>query len=315
MYSHFSSNSTGKMAVETNRLSEILADSWSSRVAVRNSDIDLARYYDSQVPDFPSELVPFAEDKRYSELPLEVRNRILAAAWISYNEKTIAVENLIVAPACDLLLKGAFPQADSPFFKRLVAQTGVDEQFHILMSLEASIVARNVHHLESLRIPKATVVDELEKTLARASTEREKEIIRLAFATVAEVTINAYLNLLANDFDIQPLNRETTNLHRKDESSHNKIFKELNRCIYDGFEDGEKYAYLKYLAVGLKSFVKVDFTSWREILRYMHVQKADDIIATCVRISKPAVRDYSGLLSLLKVLQVSPESLDFNFKA
>lgn len=313
MYSHYQPDPANNISVDTNRLSTVLANSWSTRVAVKTSNIDLAQYYNSTLPDYPPDLVPFSGDIRYKKLPLDIRNRILAAAWISYNEKAIAVENAIVFPACDLLLKGVFPGADSFEFKRLIAQTCVDEQFHILMSLDASLVARKVHNLESLVLPKAVVVCELEAALQQVETDREKEVIRLAFSTVAEVTINAYLNLLANAREIQPLNREITSLHRKDESSHNKIFKELNKYIYREFNSSEKNAYLNALTTGLEAFVKVDLNSWREILKYMEVKEADDIIDDCLRNSRRSIRDYSGMLSLLKDIDVSSSSLKFDF--
>ena len=92
--------------------SEALAKSWANRVAVRIGRLDRA-YCDCTIPDYPPAMVPFRDDPHYGELDDAVKRKILAAAWVSYNEKTIGVEKSIVAPACELLLGGAFAGVDS----------------------------------------------------------------------------------------------------------------------------------------------------------------------------------------------------------
>ncbi|NJM90866.1 MAG: diiron oxygenase [Myxococcales bacterium] len=112
--------------------------------------------------------------------------------------------------------------------------------------------------------------------------------MQLAFSTVAEVTINAYLDLLADDRTIQPLNREITALHRKDESSHSKLFKEFTRALYPRLSTDEQAVYLRGLTAGLDAFVKLDLSAWAAILRHLEVPGADGIIADCERSSAPS---------------------------
>ncbi|HEU4407154.1 MAG TPA: diiron oxygenase [Polyangiaceae bacterium] len=295
----------------------VLAESWAGRVAVRTSGIDLKTYYDKTIPDYPPGLVPFRDDPRYQALAFEERQRVLAAAWVAYNEKTIAVEQAIVEPACHLLLRGAFAGADTGPIKRAVAQTLVDEQFHILMCLEACLVARELHGVTALRFPEPLVVEELEGELARCASPRDAELVRLAFATVAEVTINAYLDLLANDQTIQPMNRETTALHRKDESSHRKLFHEFTKALFGRLTPGERARYLRGLATGLEAFVKVDLGAWAAILDHLAVPGAPDIMQQCARAgaSKRLTRDFSGFRRLLRDAGVREEDVPFRFDA
>lgn len=294
--------------------SRILADSWKNRVAVNKEKLNLEEYYIEDAPDYPENLVPFKDDLRYKSLDSSVKRKILAGAWVSYNEKTIGVEVSIVNPACELLLRGVFKGVDTMPLKRVVAQTQVDEQFHILMCLDACLIARKKHCIESLVIPVPLVVKELERAIGNSTSEREMAITRLAFATVAEVTINAYLGLLSNDKDIQPLNRETTALHRKDESSHNKIFRELAKNIFDELSEKEKESFASNLVLGLEAFVKADLNAWREILKHLNVPEADEIVcdSTKSNSSKKIIRDYSGFRTLLKELGIV-EEVDFEF--
>jgi alpha-N-dichloroacetyl-p-aminophenylserinol N-oxygenase len=324
MYTHLSTDnhacssscSSGASAQEMGaQVSEILAGSWANRVAARTSNLDLRSYYDETIPDFPLEQVPFRDDPRFLALGPESRRRLLAAAWISYNEKTIAVEKAVVAPACELLLTGAFPGMDTPAFKRTVCQTIVDEQFHVLMCVDACLVARELHDIPTLRIPKPLVTVYLEEFLASCACARDAELAQFAFATVAEVTINAYLNLLANDQSIQPLNRVTTALHRKDESSHSKLFKEFTKTIFARLDEEARAAYQRGLTSGLEAFAKLDVAAWREILDHLGVPEAADIIQQCLISgrSKRVVRDFSGFRSLLREIGLRESDVAFKF--
>lgn len=296
------------------RVAAVLAESWATRVAVKTSTLDVQSYYDASLPDFPPELVPFCDDPRSIQLDAATRRRLLAAAWVAYNEKTIDVETHIVTPACQLLLRGAFAGPETAAFKRIIVQTQVDEQFHILMCLEACLLARRMHGIEQLAVPQSLVVRSLQQALAGAG-RREAEIIQLGYAMVAEVTINGYLNLLANNRNIQPFNRETTALHRKDESSHHRIFRELARSIYSHLSGEEQAILTRALTSGLNAFVAADMNAWCSILEFLDIPEADDILQQCCRhgSAKPVVRDYSGFRSLLGELGIPESRIDFAF--
>jgi len=274
-------------------------------------------YGDPTIPDFPSRMVPFRDDPRYGALEPVFRQRVLAAAWVAYNEKTIAVEKAIVAPACDLLLEGAFHCTDAAATKRAVAQTLVDEHYHVLMCLDACIATRELHGLSSLRIPKPVVVHELERAIDASGDAREAEITRLAFAIVAETTINAYLDLLANDASIQPINRDTTALHRRDESSHAKLFKEFARGLFGALTERERRVFVRALGAGLGAFVKVDFGAWGAILTHLAVAGAGTLLDGCSGPGKPqrVFRDFSGFRLLLRDLSVPESAVPFEFDA
>lgn len=257
MYSEVSGNNNGGGDDIARAAHRLLADSWSSRVAVRIGDLDASKYYDRNIPDYPPELVPFRDDRRYLRLDADVRRRLLAGAWVAFNEKTIDVEAAITGPACAVLLSGRFAGLNTSVSKRLIAQTQVDEQFHILMCLNACLLARSMHGIEGLKVPQSHVCTELEKSVALATNPRNADIVRIAFAAAAEVTVNSYLDLLCNAQDIQPFNRETTKLHSRDEATHRGIYKDLTVKVFNELTSDDRAVFVRTLRTGLDAFVKI----------------------------------------------------------
>lgn len=167
---------------------------------------------------------------------------MLAGGWIMYNEKTIYIEDEVINPACRILLRGELPGVSDSHVKEVIAQTLVDEQFHILMCLEVCNSARERHTLQSLKLPKPRLIERVEQAIHDASTHEEVALVKMAYALVAEMTINIYLKALSDDTTIQPLNRINTDMHRRDEAAHSTIFRELGISIYRGLNGGQARA-------------------------------------------------------------------------
>ena len=203
-----------------------LAKSWDQRVAVRKERLDLDQYYDESIPDFPASLVPFWEDEDFVGLGDDIKRRLLAAAWIAYNEKAIYLEEAVVQPACGILFRGELPGVGAARIKQVIAQIQVDEQFHILMCLDICHVARLRHGLQDYVFPEPALGVRL-KELVRSTSTDNARIAQLAYASVAEMSINAYLDAVAFDMTIQPLHRINTDMHRKDEAAHGIGFSEI----------------------------------------------------------------------------------------
>jgi hypothetical protein len=240
---------------------------------------------------------------------------VLAGAWVAYNEKTIDVEVAVTTPACAVLLLGELQGLHTPALKRLIAQTQIDEQFHILMCLDACLLTRRMHGIEKLEFPKSLVSIELAAAITAAARPRDADLIRVAFAAVAEVTVNSYLDLLADDTVIQPFNRETTALHRHDESFHRDIYKEMVVRVFPSLEPSDREVFIRALTAGLKAFVKVDFRSWRAILDFVCPEAASVIVDMCeAGAPKRIVRDYSGFRGLLADIGVAEHTIDFDFE-
>lgn len=281
-----------------------LAESWSTRVAVRRDRLDLSGYCDPALPDYPIAMVPFWSWRELEAVDLPQRMRLLGAAWIAYNEKTISIENDLVNPACNLLLRDELPGASNLQLKQVIAQMQVDEQFHVLMCLEICNSARQRHGLERLVVPRSRVVTRLDQLLAETRTGVDFALVRLAFATVAEMSINAFLRALATDQTIQPLNRLNTDLHRRDESAHAAIFRQIVRSVYLRLGARERDAFNRYLGQALHCFSEPDLSGWEAIFGHVNIAGADDILLRlgAHSIARSPARDYESLVRLLDEL-------------
>jgi hypothetical protein len=142
----------------------------------------------------------------------------------------------------------------------------------------------------------------------------QRSLTTLAFATVSEISINAYLDLLADDPDIQVVNSTTARLHNRDEYCHASISDEMAKLVYDVLDGDKRRFFLDMLVAGLDAFVATDYATWTAILRTENVAGADRMIAD-VRAevsSSRLVRDYSGLHSLMSDMGVLNE-IDFDW--
>ncbi|NWO11476.1 diiron oxygenase [Chromohalobacter salexigens] len=300
---------TGTDSPTTAHESEILArltESWNQRVAVRKARLDLNDYYDTTAPDFPPSMVPFWDDSRFQAIDEADKRRVLAGAWINYNEKTIFVEDKVINPMCSLLLQDALPGVSDTVSKKAIAQTQVDEQFHILMCLEVCDCARRQHQLHDLHIPTPLLEQRMETALSKADNEREFALIRMAYATVAEMTINVFLKRLSQDRSIQPLNRLNTALHRQDEASHAVIFGEIARAVYERLGAGQQAIFRAHLLRAIDDFVELDVGFWRAILDYLAIPERESILQDMASKSRTnrSLRDYSALAKLLRQIGI-----------
>ncbi|WP_040242662.1 diiron oxygenase [Chromohalobacter japonicus] len=300
---------TGTENPTTAHENEILArltESWNQRVAVRKARLDLNDYYDTTAPDFPPSMVPFWDDPRFQAIDEADKRRVLAGAWINYNEKTIFVEDKVINPMCSLLLRDALPGVGDSVTKKAIAQTQVDEQFHILMCLEVCDCARRQHQLHDLHIPTPLLEQRMETTLSKADNEREFALIRMAYATVAEMTINVFLKRLSQDRSIQPLNRLNTELHRQDEASHAAIFGEIARAVYERLGAGQQAIFRAHLLRAIDDFVELDVGFWRAILDYLAIPERESILQDMAakRRTNSSLRDYSALVKLLQQIGI-----------
>jgi hypothetical protein len=294
-------------------LARSLAESWNTRVAVRRERLDLSKYCDPAIPDFPIAMVPFWDHPAFREVDEPTRRRLLGAAWIAYNEKTIEVETDIVNPACTSLLRDELPGASQLAVKEVVAQTQVDEQFHILMCLEVCASARRRHGLERFVVPKSLLARRVQAAL-EAAPPRSVPLVRMAYAIVAETSINAFLRAISSDTTIQPLNRMNTELHRRDEGSHSALFCALGPAVFSRLGDGDKRQFTAYVERALADFTAPDPSAWTAVFAHLELPCTLALlpILGSLRPKVPMSRDYRALLALLDEIGMR-DRLQFRF--
>lgn len=243
-----------------------LADRWGRRVAVKKDELDLDGHFDAERPDFPEYLVPVFALPGADRLDHDARQRILSAAWISYNAKTAAVEDEVILPACRLMLTERIPVRRDDVAISALHQTIIDEHYHILMCHNAVGVTRRRRDLTGIDFdPKIwSVVRGLEDA-RRGVSGFERDLVEIAFSLAAETTISGFLSTLATAERIQPMNRITVDMHRRDESGHAVVFRELTGSLYRALDEPMRELFRDALVRGLIAFRAPDFDPWVQV--------------------------------------------------
>jgi len=285
---------------------ERLTESWSGRANVRKAGPDLTLDYDPNKPDFLSELLPFHDHPLFQKTAEEHKQAALSCGWIAYNEKTVAIESKIVSPACMHLIDGEVSGFPRHRHRSSVAQALTDEAFHILLVVQATGVTRRRRQLQELTLPPFDLVSAMQRHQEKHPEKWKKILIQLATAVVSEVMVSEYLSRLSNAADIQPLNRITTEIHRRDESAHNGLFKSLGAVIYHGLNARERAFFVGALSQPSIWFASPELDVWEAMLNQIDFPGAQRLIDDCraQRRSRDIHLDLSTLESLFADLGV-----------
>ncbi|MFG7944025.1 AurF N-oxygenase family protein [Streptomyces cacaoi] len=236
---------------------------WGKRVAVKKDELDLDGHFDPALPDFPEHLVPVLSLSGAERLDRDARARILSAAWIAYNAKTAAIEEEIILPACRLMLQDGIPVRRDDVACDALHQTIIDEHYHILMCRNAVGVTRRRRDMADVRFAPGVWSVVQGREAARAGLSGfDRDIVDIAFSLAAETTISGFLSTLATAQGIQPMNRITTDLHRRDEGGHAVVFRELCGSLYRNLDGARQEMFREALITGLAAFRSADLEPW-----------------------------------------------------
>lgn len=257
-----------------------LAGNWHRRAAVKREEPDLDDLFDPGRPDYPEALLPFRDHPTYRQLDGAVQSEVLSWAWIAFNKNVMDIEQQVVNPGFALLAEDAFGTGLDETLATAVAQAMVDEQYHTLMHLNASAVTRR---RRGLRMPDSALplghkARMHRRHLAAAEHRWQRELTTLAFTTVAEISINAYLDLIAEDTRIQPVNQVTAALHNRDEYCHSAIADEIAKAVYARLDAGRRKYFLQALCDGMEGFAANDFAVWRRIVETVGIEGGSRMI-------------------------------------
>ncbi|AVP68744.1 diiron oxygenase [Rhodococcus hoagii] len=288
-----------------------LAGSWPRRAVVKRPEPDLDDLFDAEKADYPESLIPFRDHDVFTRLDEPVRRRILAWAWIAYNKNVMDVEQYVVNPGFRLLSQDAFGTGLGDTLTVATMQAMVDEQYHTLMHLNASALTRRRRgwDLPERRLPYGPTVRRHQQAVDAAETPRESALVSLAFTTVAETSISSYLGLMTDDEDLQPVNRATVVLHRRDEYCHSSIAGELLKIVFERLDGDDRRLLLAGLADGLEAFRSNDFSTWSAVLDHEQVRGAHRIVADAAHDSgrRNLVQDCTAIRRLCDDLGVTEE--------
>ncbi|TBW33998.1 aminobenzoate oxygenase [Azotobacter chroococcum] len=270
--------------------------------------------FDPARPDYPTRLVPFYEHPRFAILDDELRSKVLTWGWIGYNQRTITAEDCVVNPALIYIATELLGDSDWDSMEA-IRQTLVDEHYHTLMHMRAVQGTLRLRGLtERLQLPASVTFRRLQAFQQPLQDEWKRALASVAFATVAEISVNAFLDILADDETIQPANSEIARMHNRDEYAHSETLGEISKQLYRRLNDTQKAFFERALPEALRAFVAQDYSMWEAILTQLEVPGAQEIIADCQADSSGRVimRDYSGLHQFASNIGIV-ERLDFDF--
>jgi alpha-N-dichloroacetyl-p-aminophenylserinol N-oxygenase len=293
-----------------------LAGNWHRRATVKRAEPDIDALFDANRSDYPERIVPFRDHPRWQALPDEVRSRLLSWAWISYNRHTVLAEQRVANPAFALVMEGEFPGLGGAEMEIALAQAMVDEQYHSLMHITASALTRRKREyaFPDSALPESHTARTHQQLRAQYTERWQRSLTTLAFATVSEISINAYLDLLADDPDIQVVNSTTARLHNRDEYCHASISDEMAKLVYEVLDAEKRRHFVNMLIAGLEAFVATDYAAWAAILQTERIHGWEAMVADVQadKSNSRMVRDYTGLYSLMSELNVLGE-VDFDW--
>lgn len=304
------------MTLSPRNRTEDIARSWSKRATVATSMAHRLNFEpEDDLPDYPIELLPFADHPQFERLPEELRQKVLSYAWLAYNQRTISAEVKVANPAFELVFDDFFPSCDMPFLKQAIRQSIVDEHFHTLLHMQAvqqTCAARGVQPLN--HSPSITLRTLNEAQLA-AEGRWERNLLLLVFAIVSEISINAHLNVIARARSIQPSHRRLATFHNRDEVAHARLLADYAVQLHPRLNPSQQRSFDHALPIALESFVAQDFVVWQEIFDAVGLPNGSHILADCAQAGdRRFIRDFSGLESLVDDLGIG-ERLEFDFRA
>ncbi|SCF47662.1 P-aminobenzoate N-oxygenase AurF [Micromonospora matsumotoense] len=285
-----------------------LVGNWHRRAAVKRDEPDVYALFDHARPDFRDDMVPFRAHPIWEQLSDEARSRLLSWGWVAYNRNTVLIEQRIANPAFELVIGGAYPGLGGQDLELAVAQAMVDEQYHTLMHINGSAVTRRMRRgdFADRVLPDSHITQIHQAHLDRCTEPWQRSLTTLGFATVAEISINAYLDLLADDQQIQVVNSTTVRLHNRDEYCHASISGEMMKQVYEALPADRRRFLLGTVVAGLEAFVAPDFTTWETIAAFERVPGWESAAAE-VREEQGGthlVQDHSGIHTLLSEMDV-----------
>ncbi|MHD0302264.1 diiron oxygenase [Rhodococcus erythropolis] len=291
-----------------------LASNWARRATVKKAEPELDDLFDSSLSDYPEALLPFAEHPTYLALSPEQKQRLQAWAWIAFNKNVMDIEKYVVNPGFDVLAEDRLGVGLGDWAAVAVNQAMVDEQYHTLMHFNASSATRRGRGwaLPSKALPDVLTVRTRAQALDAAGDHRKIALTELAFMTVAEVSITAYLDLISDDPGVQSINRATIRLHARDEYCHASIAGELAESVCSTLDDEELRIFAVSACTAMRSFASNDYGAWRSILAMEGIGSGDKMIDNLEHStgSELLVQDFSGLRTLFDRLGV-PDRIDF----
>ncbi len=293
-----------------------LNQAWTRRATVCSPDKwSVDEVFDPARPDYPERMVPFFHHPKFQSLSETLKSSVVTWGWIGYNLRTVTAEEHVVNPALSVIAN-QYLGKDDWHFREAMQQTLIDEHYHTLMHLRAIERTKVDRALDQdLDLPPSVTYLRLLALRESLAEQWQKDLASITFAVVAEISVNAYLDLLADDQTIQPQNRRVAEQHNRDEYAHSKVLAEVAKVMYANMQAPQQAFFARTLSQALRCLYRPGLLDVGGDSDAAWVEDAALIIADTRESNKNAtiMRDYSGLHRLAQDLGIS-EQIDFDFR-
>lgn len=294
-----------------------IAAAWPRRATIRTDMATIANpeAYRPELLDYPVDLLPFAEHPDFLGLPEEQRQRVNTMAWLAYNGRVIAAEEMVANPTFEMLAHGVFPGVDRYEIREVVQQSHVDEVWHTYMHMIAMQRTREARRVGAEpEYPHPVTNRRLYALRADAAERWEWQLMYLLWTAVGEISVNALLDLLARDATIQPMHALVARLHSRDESAHGPIMLEVMKEVYVHLDRAQRELFVRALPDAIVAFGAEDYRLWPAVLEYCGVPRAREIVADSRALpgAELLVTDFSGVHRLVRELEIE-DRVEFDF--
>ncbi len=287
-----------------------LVRNWPTRAQVRRGSMHEDVAFDPSRPDFCVSLLPFKEHPRFLRFNEEELSATLSGAWLAYNHKTLDIETGIVLPLCTDVLAGKVAGLGDAVSKQTISETMVDESYHVLLTVNATGITREMRGLD-IEVPPSALVRMTRACEEEYAEEWQRSLIRFAVAVVSEVFISDYLLQLASSEVVQPLHRLTVDAHRRDEAAHGVVFRHLARLVFPALSKTQREFFAAILPRPVRWFAAPDFGAWASIFQQLGIRDTEELISDCAGLYRGKLGgiDYSGVVSLARELGITDMSI------
>ncbi|WP_410595598.1 diiron oxygenase [Amycolatopsis sp. lyj-23] len=283
-----------------------LAENWSRRATVKKTGLVLEDLFEPGRPDYPIGLTPIWRHPELENIDENALNRALLLAALAFHRHSMVIEQEIVCPTFATVVGSDFSFLEDGNFESAVAQAAVDEQYHTWMHLNAAqeLRRRRPWKFPLRELPVPAFVSHHRQERAVQATEWQRRLLSLAYMTVTEVSIDAYLKLVADDKIIQPLNSVTAALHWRDEMCHSSISEELAKSVFFCVGTEQKDFFMTSMIDAVRVFMAQDMSTWKRIVVLAGIRDGRRLLNECSEQPDDLrlVRDNSGVHHLWRQL-------------
>jgi len=142
---------------------------------------------------------------------------------------------------------------------------------------------------KDLELPLSATYLRLQGLCAELHHGWQRDLATITFALVAHISVNAHLDLLADDPEAPPRNRHGVSSPGRGEYARSQMLAEVAKVMYLGLDTEKRLFFARILPKALHGFAAEDRSKWEAILLQLGVLEADVLLDETAEASRDRV--------------------------